>query len=126
VPRKPPLTVAQILGWADEHRRHTGDWPTVLSGPIPGAPGLTWGGVDKALRDGRRGLPGGGSLPRLLRSKRGGSARRGAPPDPARRREAVRLRAEGLTLAEVGKHLGVTRQAVIYLLRKAEQGGKQP
>jgi hypothetical protein len=123
---KPPLTVAQILRWADRHRRHTGDWPTVLSGPVGAAPGLTWSGVDKALRDGRRGLPGGDSLPRLLRRERGGSARRGPPPDLARRLTAARLRAGGLTLAEVGRRLGVTKQAVIYLLRKVARQGKQP
>jgi hypothetical protein len=126
VPTKPRLTVAQILTWADKHRRRAGDWPTVLSGPVPEAPGLTWAAVDKALRDGRRGLPGGDSLPRLLRRERGGSARRGGRPDTARRREAARLRAAGLTLAEVGRRLGVTKQAVIYLLRKAARDRKQP
>jgi hypothetical protein len=82
--------------------------------------------VDKAMRDGRRGLPGGDSLPRLLRRARGGSARRGPAPDLGRRRAAARLRAGGLTLAEVGKRLGVTKQAVIALLRKAARHGKQP
>jgi hypothetical protein len=62
----PPLTVAQVLRWADEHRRRTGRWPSAMSGPVRGAPGLTWLAVDMALRSGHRGLPGGGSLARLL------------------------------------------------------------
>ncbi len=61
----PPLTRAQILAWADAHRRRTGAWPMSDSGPIPEAPGETWKAVDLALRYGNRGLPGGASLARL-------------------------------------------------------------
>lgn len=67
----PPLTTAQILGWADAHRRRTGDWPTTASGPIPEAPGEGWYAVDRALAAGRRGLPGGLSLAQLLEAERG-------------------------------------------------------
>jgi hypothetical protein len=77
VPRKPPLTVAQILAWADEHRRRTGDWPRQSSGPVAGAPGLTWMAVDTALKKGGRGLAGGDSLARVLRRERDQPARRG-------------------------------------------------
>ena len=69
--RLPPYTVAQILEWADSHRRRTGSWPRDHSGPIEDAPGETWRAVDGALRFGVRGLPGGSSLPRLLHEHRG-------------------------------------------------------
>jgi hypothetical protein len=63
---RPRLTVKQILAWAAAHRRRTGRWPGVLSGPIPEAPGEKWGAVNLALYRGFRGLPGGDSLARLL------------------------------------------------------------
>ncbi|MEX2119722.1 MAG: hypothetical protein WD847_09015 [Pirellulales bacterium] len=66
----PPLSIEQILAWADAHFARTGRWPSKLSGPIPGTRGETWSGVDGALRLGQRGLPGGSSLPRLLAERR--------------------------------------------------------
>jgi hypothetical protein len=60
------LTVDQILAWADAHHARTGRWPVGASGAIPGAPGERWGNLDKALRNGSRGLPSGSSLSRLL------------------------------------------------------------
>jgi hypothetical protein len=71
----PRLTRAAILGWAQRHRRRTGRWPTEDSGPVVGAPGETWRAVDTALRSGRRGLPGGSSLPQLLSRLKGRAAR---------------------------------------------------
>ena len=68
--RKPPLTVAQILAWADSHRAAHGRWPRTHSGEVGSAPGETWYAVDGALRAGCRGLPGGSSLARLLAAKR--------------------------------------------------------
>jgi hypothetical protein len=62
----PPLTVGQILRWADAHRRRTGRWPSAAAGPVLAAPGLTWRGVQSALFLGHRGLPGGDSLAALL------------------------------------------------------------
>jgi DNA-binding IscR family transcriptional regulator/DNA-binding XRE family transcriptional regulator len=41
---------------------------------------------------------------------------RGRPPDHARRQRAANLRARGLTLAEIGRQLGVSRQAVFALI----------
>jgi hypothetical protein len=66
----PPLTVEQILAWADAHHERTGQWPTLFSGPIPGAPGETWQAAHSALSNGKRGLPGGSSLARLLAAER--------------------------------------------------------
>jgi len=67
----PSLSIPEILRWADAHRDRHGTWPRSSSGPIPEAPGETWIKVHNALTDGCRGLPGGSSLARLLRSKRG-------------------------------------------------------
>jgi hypothetical protein len=67
----PPLTAKGILAWADAHHRHTGEWPRDICGPLVDAPAETWSGVDAALTNGCRGLPGGSSLPRLLAEHRG-------------------------------------------------------
>jgi hypothetical protein len=64
--QKPPLTVEQILAWADAHQARTGEWPSAGAGPVRGAPGEKWEAVDHALRNGHRGLSGGDSLSRLL------------------------------------------------------------
>jgi hypothetical protein len=64
--RLPRLTRRQILAWADAYFRRTGRWPSHDSGPIAGVPGETWSTVEKALRNGRRGLKGGSSLAKLL------------------------------------------------------------
>jgi hypothetical protein len=66
--RRPHLTIGQILAWADAHRERTGQWPLVYSGPVHDE---TWRILDTALRTGCRGLPGGSSLPQLLRKCRG-------------------------------------------------------
>jgi hypothetical protein len=62
----PLLSEARILRWARSYKRRHGDWPKRTSGLIPGSHGETWGGINMALRLGRRGLPGGSSLPKLL------------------------------------------------------------
>jgi hypothetical protein len=64
--RKPRLTEAQILSWADAHYQQTGWWPTLSSGLVIGEAGESWKGIDLALRSGSRGLPGGSSLAVLL------------------------------------------------------------
>ena len=61
-----PLTVEQILAWADAHHARTEEWPTMHSGVVDDAPGENWGAINTALRRGNRGLPGGSSLPLLL------------------------------------------------------------
>jgi len=60
------FTHRQIVAWTLAHYERTRTWPTDRSGAIPEAPGETWRAVDKALRDGGRGLPGGSSLFQLL------------------------------------------------------------
>jgi hypothetical protein len=68
----PSLSTDQILAWADAHFDRTGRWPKSESdGPVLEAPGETWKGIQMALVKGRRGLPGGSSLPRLLAEQRG-------------------------------------------------------
>jgi hypothetical protein len=62
----PDLTLEQILRCMDAHQRRTGRWPTPDSGPIPELPGETWKGVYLALVRGRRGLPPGLSLAKLV------------------------------------------------------------
>jgi hypothetical protein len=53
---RPQLSVRQILCWADDYERRTGDWPTESSGIIPQSDNDSWHAVAKALRNGRRGL----------------------------------------------------------------------
>lgn len=67
----PPLTIPQILTWADAHRKRTGAWPIETAGPIVDAPGETWRAVDQALRVGVRGQKGRTSLAQVLEKFRG-------------------------------------------------------
>jgi hypothetical protein len=62
----PELGIDQILAWAEAYRTLYGVWPTAHTGAI-GATGETWLAIDKALRAGTRGIPGGSSLARLVR-----------------------------------------------------------
>jgi hypothetical protein len=71
----PPLTQEQILRWADRYFQRTGQWPKYTCGPIAEAPGETWAVVDNAQRKGKRGLPGGSSLAKLLAA----TGRKGSP-----------------------------------------------
>jgi hypothetical protein len=77
--RPPPLTEEQVLAWALAHRRATGRWPAAHSGPVAGAPGESWGGIDVTLHQGLRGLPGGDSLARLLARRLGARTRAALP-----------------------------------------------
>jgi hypothetical protein len=77
--RLPQYSVEQILGWADDHREKTGKWPTGLSGSVLAAPGETWLAVESALGMGKRGLPGGDSISRLLVRYRGWRNKQAAP-----------------------------------------------
>ena len=77
---RPPLTVEQVLSWADAHRARTGEWPSARPEPVAGAPGENWKAIDRALGAGHRGLPGGDSLAQLLARERGAAAGRRLPP----------------------------------------------
>ncbi len=66
-----PLSIPQILRWADSHQQQTGDWPRGVSGKILDSPTETWSRVSQALQQGSRGLPGGSSLAKLLAKSRG-------------------------------------------------------
>jgi hypothetical protein len=72
----PPLTIAQVLSWAMDHESRTGRLPDVWSGPVRAVLGETWQKIDDCLRRGRRGLPPGGSLARLLAERRPALRRR--------------------------------------------------
>ncbi len=64
-----PLTIEQILFWVDTHKATEGEWPSHLSGQVTGT-GETWAGINAALGGGRRGLPNGLSLAKLLAKHR--------------------------------------------------------
>jgi pyrroloquinoline quinone (PQQ) biosynthesis protein C len=66
-----PLSMKQILAWADDHFARTKTWPHKTSGLIVGTLTDTWCAINLALRRGTRGLPGGTTLARLLQEKRG-------------------------------------------------------
>ena len=105
--RREPLTVEQVLAWADAHHARTGGWPACKSGPVPEAPGEAWGNIDSALRHGHRGLPGGDTLPRLLDRHRGRRGHGWVPWTPAED-ELVRT----LPPAEAAERTGRTLPAV--------------
>jgi hypothetical protein len=81
-----PLTVAQILDWADAYHAAHGRWPVAAPVVVAGAPGESWDGIDRALRRSERRLSGHASLARLLAGRR---ASRG-PTGP------LRLRIDGV------------------------------
>jgi hypothetical protein len=91
----PPLTAGQILAWAEAHRMAHGRWPTRGSGPVTTAPGETWCGVNWALYRGRRGLPGGQTLGRLL-ATHPTAQRRPLTPETIQAWAAAHHRATGL------------------------------
>jgi hypothetical protein len=66
----PKLSQNEVLRWADAFHARTGDWPTRTSGYVPEGKGL-WCNIDAAMTVGHRGLPGGTSLAKLLRERRG-------------------------------------------------------
>jgi hypothetical protein len=69
---RPPVTVEQILAWADAHKARTGHWPNKTSGPVKaGYLGDNWLKMDNALKLGLRGLDGGTTLAKLLVEVRG-------------------------------------------------------
>ena len=77
--KPPPLTVEQILGWADVHFAETGRWPMKSSGPIIGTIGEKWANVNACMLRGGRDLPGGITLAQLLEKERGVSNLKNRP-----------------------------------------------
>jgi hypothetical protein len=69
--RLPPLSIGQILAWADAHRRRTGRYANLGAGEVHGVEGESWRAINATLEKGGRGLPGGSSLHRLLVQFRG-------------------------------------------------------
>ena len=67
---QPTLVDDVIMTWAKNHYQRTGKWPTQYSGDVFDAPGENWSRINAALRLGLRGLPGGSSIPKLLKKLR--------------------------------------------------------
>jgi hypothetical protein len=79
-----PLSVEQILVWANAHHARMGQWPTTKGGRVADAPGETWANINQALVKGLRGFAGGSSLRKLLteyRSTQNGKGYRGSLED---------------------------------------------
>jgi hypothetical protein len=51
-----PLSVPQILAWADDHFERTGRWPTSDCGDVLADRNEKWRNIDAALSQGCRGL----------------------------------------------------------------------
>lgn len=77
---RPPLSLEQILEWADMHKARTGRWPTPRSGRVRDASVETWLGIDTSLKSGSRGLTGGKSLVQVLAECRGARNHLHLPP----------------------------------------------
>ena len=71
VPRRPDLSITEILAWADAFHQRTGRWPKRDSGRIPESLDDAWSNVRDSLQKGNRGLPKGSSLAQLLAEHRG-------------------------------------------------------
>jgi hypothetical protein len=72
-PKRPTLSIKDILQWADDWFAEHGRWPNVNSGLIPATIDDHWARIDDGLRGGHRGLPkkSGLTLARLLEKRRG-------------------------------------------------------
>jgi len=67
---QPTLTIENILLWSDRHFELHGRYPEMRDEKIDMVPNETWSAVNRALRDGTRGLPGGSTLAQLLKVER--------------------------------------------------------
>ena len=67
----PDLTLKNVLEWADAHHARTGKWPLHNSGVVPECRAITWGTINRRLRQGRLGQPKGTTLSKWLRGARG-------------------------------------------------------
>jgi DNA-binding CsgD family transcriptional regulator len=119
MPPAKPLTIEQIIAWAEDHHQRTGKWPTQTSGPVLAAPGETWAAINQALRSGLRGLPR-SSLSKVLREQFRLPERRGKKP-LFNRDEAFticRKRLSGYTLKELAEDYEVTINTIYNYLNK--------
>lgn len=66
---RPAITEDKIVEWARAFFAREGRWPSSLSGRVYEDNSETWGALNFALVRGSRGLPGGCSLPELLRKR---------------------------------------------------------
>jgi hypothetical protein len=123
----PPLTEALILAWADAYHARIGFRPHYRAGTLSLPKGESWRAVNSALQHGSRGLPGGVTLRQLLSRNRPhmGDRPRGRRRDQGQRARVAELRGQGLSLAEIGARLGVSRQAVSAMLQRIGAKGKQ-
>jgi hypothetical protein len=81
MPKRPPLTVPQLLAWCDAHHARTGSWPRTSTTDRTELPQeLNWRRIDNALHLGLRTLPGGSSLAQLLAEQRGVRNKQDLPP----------------------------------------------
>ncbi len=65
-----PLSISQILAWADLEHEQTGRWPCCKDTIVWANKNEKWINIDALLRIGGRSLPGGDSLPQLLARER--------------------------------------------------------
>jgi hypothetical protein len=93
-----------------------GPRPTAASGPVTDAPAENWRALSLALREGYRGLPGGGSLARLLRTgRRSGRARDQAL--TRRDREIAAARSRGETPPAIAARYGLSPHRVLQIVQ---------
>ena len=62
----PQITIAMLKRQIEEYREREGSWPVKTSGEIPDSGGDTWSVINRALKKGIRGLPGGTCLARFI------------------------------------------------------------
>ena len=80
-PKPPPLTLEQVLAWADSHYQRTGRWPAAKGGgPIPEAPNEKWANIVQVMSGGQRGFDGSLPLAQALVKYRGKSHHMHLPP----------------------------------------------
>lgn len=79
--KPPPLTLEQVLAWADSHYQRTGRWPAAKGGgPIPEAPAEKWANIVQVMQFGNRGFDGSLTLAQALVKYRGKSHHMQLPP----------------------------------------------
>lgn len=129
----PQHTIEQILAWADAHHKRARRWPMSYSGRVRGVPGETWKNIDRCLKRGHRGLPGGFTLAELLIERRHARTRNNLPRLSKKQIVAWALAHYHRTRTWPTKRSGPIRNApgetwssVDSALRKARRGLRAP